>query len=51
MKSSVFSDVTPCSLVKVVCSAYRLLQTGFLLDLRIFFDPKDGRDMFLQNVG
>jgi hypothetical protein len=26
-----------------------LLHAGFLLGL--FFDPEDGRDMFLQNVG
>jgi hypothetical protein len=31
------------------CSAYYLLHTGFLLFL--FFDPEDGGDMFLQNVG
>jgi hypothetical protein len=51
MKSYFFSDIAPWSPVKVIFSAYRLPQTGFLLGLRIFFDPKDGRDRFPQNVG
>jgi hypothetical protein len=82
MKSSIFWDMTLCSLLKVSrCfgetyrfhiqfqrisqarnqreagsryqaesgSACYLLHAGFLLDL--FFDPKDGGDMFLRNVG
>jgi hypothetical protein len=37
MKSTIFSDITPCS------------HAGFLL--RLFFDPEDGGYMFLRNVG
>jgi hypothetical protein len=63
MKSSVFWGIIPYSPLKVsrrFGGTYRLhLQgesllatfshAGFLLDL--FFDPKDGDDMFLRNVG
>jgi hypothetical protein len=31
------------------CSTCYLLNTGFMLVL--FFDPEDGGDMFLRNVG
>jgi hypothetical protein len=49
-KSPIFLNVTPCSLLKV--NLRSLLATcfhaGFLLGL---FDPEDGGDMFLRNVG
>jgi hypothetical protein len=42
-----FSFITPCSPVKPLLAAcYMLL---FLLSL--LFDPEDGGDMFLRNVG
>jgi hypothetical protein len=37
------------SFLQVDCSAHYLFHAFFLLDL--FFDPEDGNDMFLQNVG
>jgi hypothetical protein len=40
MESSVFCDITPCSLLKIC-----LLHAGFFPDL--FFGPEDGGDMFL----
>jgi hypothetical protein len=58
LKSSVFWDITPCGALKVKRpfggtkeknSAGYLLHAGFLLAL--FFDPVDGDDMFLRNVG
>jgi hypothetical protein len=56
MKSTIFWDIRPCSPLKVkrrfggTCgSACRLLHAGFLLGL--LFDPEDGEDIFLQNVG
>jgi hypothetical protein len=57
MKSTVFWDITPCSLLKgdrLFGGRYRLhLQVlghaGFLLSL--FFDSEVGGGMFLQNVG
>jgi hypothetical protein len=65
MKDTIFWDITPCSPLKVNRSfggKYRLHLQGrkisllgtcfhasFLLGL--FFDPKDGGDMFLRNVG
>jgi hypothetical protein len=54
MKSTIFWDITLCSLLKVNCqvASRSLLATsvhaGVLLGL--FFDPEDGGDMFLQNV-
>jgi hypothetical protein len=45
MKSSIFWDITPCSLSKVNRSACYLLHVGFLFGL--FFDPEDGGNMFL----
>jgi hypothetical protein len=41
--SYIFWDIRPCNPLKVKQSC-RLL-------LGIFFDPEDGGDMFLQNVG
>jgi hypothetical protein len=69
MKSIIFWDVTPCSLLR--CNrrfgeTYRLYLQGrrkfqqepaskqvasILLLAEIFFDPEDGGDMFLRNVG
>jgi hypothetical protein len=60
MKNSIFWDITPRSLLKstdvseehvasILSSACYLLRAGFLRGL--FFDPEDGGDMFLRNVG
>jgi hypothetical protein len=67
MKSTIFWDIKLCSLLKVnrrFGGTYRLhlqgrrissvvlstsFDAGFLLGL--FFDPEDGGDMFLRNVG
>jgi hypothetical protein len=53
MKSSIFWDITPCSLVKVEekveqSSTLYLLHAVFWLGL--LFEPEDGGDMFLRNV-
>jgi hypothetical protein len=45
VKSSVFRDITPCSLLKV---NRRFGGTCHLRDL--FFDPEDEGNMFLRNV-
>jgi hypothetical protein len=52
MTSSLFWDITPCSLLKHVASVFRVrnktrnrAEGGFLFGL--FFDPEDGGDMFL----
>jgi hypothetical protein len=51
MKSSVFWDITPCSLLKVYWGsallAVYVFHGGFLL---AFFIPEDRGDMFLRNV-
>jgi hypothetical protein len=51
MKGSTFWDITLWSSLKAewLCSACCLLHAGLLLGL--FFDPEDGRDVFLRNVG
>jgi hypothetical protein len=53
MKSSICWDITPCSPLKVNRrfggSACNLLHAAFLPDL--FFDPEDGSDMHLRNLG
>jgi hypothetical protein len=41
MKSIIFWDVTPCSLLRCMSPAYLLVLA------EIFFDPEDGGDMFL----
>jgi hypothetical protein len=43
MKGPTFWDITQCSALKVNCSACYLLG--------LFFDPEDGDNIFLQNVG
>jgi hypothetical protein len=49
LKSSIFRDTRPCSLLKIKqSSACQLLHSSFSLDL--FFDPEDGGDMFLRNI-
>jgi hypothetical protein len=66
MKNSVFWDVLPCSPVKVnqcfggiyclhlqglrVSQPRNQYETGSKM-LYLFFDPEDGGDIFLQNVG
>jgi hypothetical protein len=61
MNSTIFWDITSCSLLKVnrrFGGTYRLhlhlvlatcFHAGFLLSL--VFDPEDGGDIFLRNVG
>jgi hypothetical protein len=41
MKSTIFWDITP---LLAICSHADILRG-------LFFDPEDGGDMFLQNVG
>jgi hypothetical protein len=45
LKITIFWDITPFSPLLLSTCFY----AGFLLVL--FFDPEDGGDMFLQNVG
>jgi hypothetical protein len=58
MKSTIFWDIKPCSPLRVnrrFGGTYRLhmlatcFHAGFLLSL--YFDPEDGRNMFLRNLG
>jgi hypothetical protein len=52
MKSIIFWDITPCSLLKVnrrFGGTCRCFQAGFLLGL--FFDPEEEGDMFRRNLG
>jgi hypothetical protein len=59
MKSIIFWDMTPCSPLSFnrrFGETYRLhllLVTSYHAGLlfRLFFDPEDGGDMFLRNVG
>jgi hypothetical protein len=57
MKSIIFWDVSPCSLLSLnrrFGGTYRLLLATCLLSCscwNYFFDPEDGGDMFLRNVG
>jgi hypothetical protein len=46
MKSIIFWDVTPCSLLRWLATC---LLAGSCWNF--FFDPEDGGDMFLRNVG
>jgi hypothetical protein len=53
MKSIIFWDITPYSPLEVNRRAEENIAStcfyvGFLLGL--FFDPEDGRDMFIRNV-
>jgi hypothetical protein len=47
MKRNIFWDMTPCSPLSFNLPATCLL-AGLL---KLFFDPEDGGDMFLRNVG
>jgi hypothetical protein len=55
LKSSIFWDITPCSLMKVdgrfwgTGSASYLHHAGLLFEF--LYNPEDGDNMFLQNVG
>jgi hypothetical protein len=50
MKIPVFWDITPHNPLKDNRrSACYLLHASFLIDL--FFDPEDGGDMYLRNIG
>jgi hypothetical protein len=56
VKSSIFWDITSCSPLKVnrrFGGRCRLLATCFHASylLYLFFDPEDGSDIFLRNVG
>jgi hypothetical protein len=62
MKHSIFWDTMPSGLLKVNCFGEAKQETSMkaggkqsnLLSrflLALFFDPEDGGDMFLQNVG
>jgi hypothetical protein len=44
MKRSIFWDITTYRALLTTC-----FHAGFLRD--VFFDPEDGGDMFLRNVG
>jgi hypothetical protein len=48
IKSSIFWDIMPCIPGKLISSWY-LLHAGFLIGL--IFDPDDGGDMLLRNIG
>jgi hypothetical protein len=45
LRSTIFQDITPCSRTLIVTCFH----VGFFLGL--FFDPEEGGDMFLRNVG
>jgi hypothetical protein len=54
MKSTSFWDITPCSLVAVyrrLGGKYRLQLFAAEPYLRLLFNPEDGGDIFLRNVG
>jgi hypothetical protein len=53
LKSTIFWDITPCSPLKVSRRFGALLATSFHARflLALFFDPEDGGDMFLRNIG
>jgi hypothetical protein len=51
MKSIIFWDVTPCSLLRCFGGTYRLPLAYLLVLAEIFFDPEDGGVIFLRNVG
>jgi hypothetical protein len=53
VKSTIFWDITLCSSLKVNRRFGALLGTYFDASFFFgsFFDPKDGSDMFLRNVG
>jgi hypothetical protein len=66
-KSTIFLDIAPCSPLKVILrfgGTYRLHLQGRIISQQetsvkssacrlagLFFDPEDGGDMFLRNVG
>jgi hypothetical protein len=50
MKCHIFWDITPCSPLKVNKALLATcFHAGFFF--RLFFDPEDEGDMFLENVG
>jgi hypothetical protein len=55
MKSPIFWDIKPCSLLEVNRRFYVSIYVCYLINvgfyLGSFFDPEDGGEMFLQNAG
>jgi hypothetical protein len=51
MKSSIFWDVTPCSLLSSTDVSEEHIASIFRVEEIIQQEPDDGGDMFLRNVG